>query len=579
MRSNRPADRTSRLALILLAAWILFQAVALVSWIQKTNVVVAPGDTIFLRVFAQEVYQMVSGKLDIPGVDVPSGPAGIGAVLGFRWNWPALHSVAMAGSIGLFGPGLHSTLYVSVVYLVALLLGVYVLGAMIADDRTGLIAAVIVGCYPGVLGIARTCEMYFPAMALVPWLMVLLLATDGFRRPAASLGLGALTGVAVLFKGQVLFFAGAPFALVWGRSLVRAVRGGDRRRAWRIVVNGLVVVGAILAVTAPWWVPNAGILTQSLVDHTVGHYLRDTRTAGGLDLPFKEQTAPWTADWALKYARVTTGELTPLFAALFGAAFAVVLIRRRTHAGFLALWIVVPYLLLTAISGQHHPRYYFPAFPAMALVTAMGVREIPRAWARTGLVCCVLAVFAIGIAPRAFATDRWPGAARPLLSGSTFFNEVEARTPEERGEALEPILARHPNPGGARIMDWLLTDELAVYTDHYSVLLALIERADNRVICNRTPFFAVNAPFPIAQCRQRADTWLVWDADSYREHPGATGFVWEDGRPVVIEANGRAADVGDRWPDRWFETLRGARFLGAAGLRYGEAVVWVFAAE
>ncbi|MEU8251688.1 glycosyltransferase family 39 protein [Nonomuraea sp. NPDC048916] len=123
----------------------------------------------------------------------------------------------------------------------------------------------------------------------------------------------------------------------------------------------------------------------------------------------------------LKFPKMAAGAAevgVPLFAvALAGAA----LLRDRPWAGALLGWLVLPPLLLLAVSHLVTPvyvdRYLFVAAPALALLAAIAVASVPRASVAS---CCVLLVGAgaAGLAQqvesRAFngRFEDFPGAVR-----------------------------------------------------------------------------------------------------------------------------------------------------------------------
>ena len=104
------------------------------------------------------------------------------------------------------------------------------------------------------------------------------------------------------------------------------------------------------------------------------------------------------AEVLLKFPKMVAGS-TEVGVLLFVAALAgVVLLRNRAWAGALLGWLVLPPVLLLAVSHLVTPvyvdRYLFVAAPALALLAGIAVASVPRA----GVVaCCGLVVVAVAV--------------------------------------------------------------------------------------------------------------------------------------------------------------------------------------
>ncbi|MEU4229854.1 glycosyltransferase family 39 protein [Nonomuraea sp. NPDC026600] len=104
------------------------------------------------------------------------------------------------------------------------------------------------------------------------------------------------------------------------------------------------------------------------------------------------------AEVLLKFPKMAAGG-TEVGVVLFVVALAgVVLLRNRAWAGTLLGWLVLPPVLLLAVSHLLTPvyvdRYLFVAAPALALLAGIAVASVPRA----GVVaCCGLVVVAVAV--------------------------------------------------------------------------------------------------------------------------------------------------------------------------------------
>lgn len=565
-----------RLPIILLACWIVFQTVSYGVWINRTQRLSIVGDSLWYQVYALEIQQMLSGRLAPENVRMPVGPAGLLPVLGLRANYPNLYHLLIAASFSLFSPSLQAALYTGMPFLMLLFVGLFLLGRRLADDWVGLLAAVFAGMIPGLLGIARSSELYHPTAALIPFLFLLLLATDYFRKPLAAAGLGVLTGIAILIKGQVMFFVGLPYLLFVALGLWSSLRRGNLRDAGRVLGGGLLTLTLLLLVSAPWWLPNFSFLTMDLVEHTAGHYLTGTGIVDDNDLPYQEMTAAWTWSWAIKYALITVDELTVFGAALFAALLAGLLVFRRRSLLLPLLWVFAPYAIFTFISGMHHDRYYFPAFGGMALIAAMGVRHLSWRPLRFIIVCACLAGFLLTVWPRSVGPDRFPEAARFVLADSKYLHSPDRATFVADGLRLEPILKTHPQPG-MKYINWLMPEQMATQSSKLIPTFELMKRSADRMFFYELPTRNLTSPLTAEQFRMRVNTQMVWDEETPKEYPEAIGYQVEHGLPVVLLADDRRLPVAGLWEQSWLADTEGLIFLGAAHMEFDRVLIWVFA--
>lgn len=561
-----------RRALILLAAWIVLHSLSHLSWSLRAETIVAESDTIWFQVYALELYQMVAGDLDVPGIRVPEGVSGVFAALGMQSNESALYHLLIAGSYALFGVSVQSALLVANLFLVLLLIGMYLLGERLGGPRAGLLAAVFTGVLPGVLGSARTLDLYHPIAALLPYLFWLMLLTDRFRRAGPATALGVLTGVAILVKGQILVFAGVPMAVWFVSGIAVSKREGHSAR--HVIANGVLFAACALIVSAPWWAPNLRFLVRDLIQHTAGAYIAGTGLIDEPVLPYASKLAPWTLAWAAYYARVALDCLTPLYALLAVAGVAFVVVRRKSGALLIALWIAVPYAFYTLISGNHHPLYYFPALGGFALAAALAADAWPRAL-RAATVAVTVLFFFIAVWPVAAGFPNLSPSTQGWIEGGNFFRAPESAPHEADGAAVDKILGKRPG-GGWQYVGWLMPDEVAEGSDKAYLAFELMRRSDRRLIDYALPTRTDRSPITSAEFPRRVNTWIVWDTVTPIAVPEARDFSWDHG-PAAIDETGTPASLASNWKPAWLDTVRGTTFLGAVRLEQGRIVVWCFA--
>jgi len=128
--------------------------------------------------------------------------------------------------------------------------GVYCLGRLMFDARTGLLAAAVAACYPGLIVLGALVLSEAPFCALLPWQIICWQRGWLSKRLGAQAGwflaTGAIAGLMTLVRPSWLLFA--PFALVCGLLL-----SGARCRH---LFAALGILPALAAVMLPWWVRN-----------------------------------------------------------------------------------------------------------------------------------------------------------------------------------------------------------------------------------------------------------------------------------------------------------------------------------
>ena len=271
--------------------------------------------------------------------------------------YPPFQPLAAVAGYALFGVSADVGVAASSGFFLAiLLLSTYDLGCTLRDSRTGVLAAFIVATYPSVFGGRNGFDVDLALTALVALFMALLVRSDGFRQRKWAVLVGIAAGCALLTKWTFPAFVGGPALYLWLRALRNS---GDRRR---VVVNASIALGLCLLIAAAWWGYKLDYVLTEFVPSAAGTGPNEG-DPGLFVEPF----------WALVYyLHGLNLQLSFFYCVLLAVALPVFYFAKQV-AGcqkvMLALWMVLPYAALTAIANKE-PRYYEPAYPAMALITA-----------------------------------------------------------------------------------------------------------------------------------------------------------------------------------------------------------------
>ncbi len=328
-------------------------------------------------------------------------------------NWPAASYLPWALGAWLTGPSVPALRLLNMVYLGVLLGAVYLVGRRLLGPWTGVLAAAICSLYPGIYGAARQFGADLPGAAVTAFGVAVLLASDGFGRLRLSLWLGAVVGFGVLVRPMSLLMVAPPVALALGLGLWRP---GVVPRARRLL-HLCLVIGAVLAVSAVWWLGRAGQIAGTFMAHALGDFADIGGDPGG-SLHY------------LSYLPDAAGVVLLLVAAAAVAALAWWWWRRARRGdpgqgpeiNLVSLVVVIAWLvagLLTiSLIGHRFTRYVFPLLPALALVSAAGLGVLPSRVVRRLATGALLVVSGASLLYCSFNWGTQPRALRGGLPSS-----------------------------------------------------------------------------------------------------------------------------------------------------------------
>lgn len=295
---------------------------------------------------------------------------GVGGLVGFldeiHSHYPMVAHYPRVLVAHLVSPALEVVRLANVLYFVALVTGVYLLGRLLAGRGAGLLAAALVTLMPAVYGGLRSAGLDYPGLCLMPWPLYFLLRSDGLRSPVPSLLFGLSAGVAALVRGQTLLFLFWPALVVLGRGAWQAYRVGGWRGVGRPLACAAASLAALAAATATWWYGRLDMFWAQAASHSTGQGMDfhegDITLAGGAEFVFT----------SLPFLFSGPGVVALI---LLGAVFA----RRPGRRLELAASVLVPLALFCFIALRHH-RYLMFAVPACAVVIGAGIWSLLANW-------------------------------------------------------------------------------------------------------------------------------------------------------------------------------------------------------
>jgi hypothetical protein len=430
-------------------------------WVGQETTFFGP-ETLIHMLLDQDLYQQVHCLMN-----TADGPLeGLASVVAFQ-NRPNHNSPFLALVTGLllapwrWGPRLP--LAITLALHPVLLVSVYAMGRRAAGLRGGLMAALVVGLVPGVVGAGRHYCHDWTMGVLALACLALLLASDRYRRPLPTLAAGVVLGLGFLVKGQIMFYLALPMAGLVVEGVAGGPSEGRRARALRSVAGFATVAVLGASISAVWWWGNLGAMVSLL-----GHHADDWKEVA---TEFGGRFAPLHLFFYPHLLLRDAGVPVLLFAA-FGALSTPGLLRGWGGDGLEAQRrAVVRSLLLFVGSGlviyslvmTKNTRYAVPTLPALGTIAALGLASLGRRRLRWGLSAGLLAFLGLqylhnSLPARLVPTPAYCPAALddyhyiqcadgriPLLFGfhTAWAHPPLGGVPEERVEAIARTIGEH----------------------------------------------------------------------------------------------------------------------------------------
>lgn len=297
---------------------------------------------------------------------------------------PPMTFVASFFITSIFGNSTFVAELSNILYLAILFSGVYILGKWIAGEYVGLLAAFIIFSSPVVSVWSKKYGSDLPLMSWGPWVIFALLSTNRFKNIKISILFGLLLGFVILFKSQIIIFIIGPLLYVLfvdSRSCHFQFPTPSQIR--NIGVSLLLTV----LVSFAWW---HGHLYSILINFS----------DAALNNRVSWSVAPYSfpifslESFYFYIAAINIG-IGFFYIILFASAFfyAFYIQDNKYIRNILFLWIIVPYLLFTLMVYKFD-RWYFPAFPFIALFIALQLDQLKIKKIKR---CLIISILLLGL--------------------------------------------------------------------------------------------------------------------------------------------------------------------------------------
>lgn len=376
-------DPAHRIIPWVVAVFVLFQLAMALVWMRLDNTPPYWDEAWYL-------YQGVVQHDDLRSGDVA---AWVHDWLYLDRTRPCLVPTLTIPYYALFGISDDAGLVVNLAAWPIVLLVTYALGTSIGGRRSGLLACLLIGSYPVLIGLVHILLVEMVMVTLVAGTLYALWRSGELAHRRWVVAAGILSGLGILTKVFFVVFVIGPWLLTAVQSLLHHTG----RPRWRGLANLGLGTGIAALIAASWYTPNLG----SVVERTLRAGLGSEGTSYGVGNP-----RHWTNLVAYLVSFAGTGTAFSGFLALMAGAAGLFLATRsedqeegvqqeqdRQAVLFLASSAVAGYTLFTCLNNQDL-KHVTGILPALAVLSGWGITKlVRRRWAVAASIVLIVAVF------------------------------------------------------------------------------------------------------------------------------------------------------------------------------------------
>lgn len=299
--------------------------------------------------------------------------------------YPPFYHFSTVLSYFLFGISMDSAISINFFYSGILLFSVYGIGKTLHNKETGLIAAIIISLYPGIVGMRRFYLIEIALVATAALSIYLLLQSDNFKNRKYSVAFGIAFAVSILTKWTALFFIIGPLAIViyesfknysfkhdslaekpvnTKKSIKKEQKKKKKDSGQSPVFNVILMGAATLIVSLIWYAPH---ITE--VYNTIVWGNEFWGTSEGDPEVFTVQSIIFYT------LALINSQISFIFFIVFLAGLMIALKSKSISNYILLSWVIVPYIIMTLLRNKND-RYTIASIAAVAIISALWIASI-----------------------------------------------------------------------------------------------------------------------------------------------------------------------------------------------------------
>jgi len=386
-----------------LACIIIFHVINNYFWIKNDTLSLYPEKYYQLMIknhilsSIQEIIQRDTSVLD--------KISSIAKLTRIKFCWFGLYYIYTACVNLMFGNTTDVSLMANIPVFILLIIFTFLIGKNIAGEKAGILAAFFVSFYPGIYGISRSYGLDFPLTAMVTVCVYILIAKD-ITKIKYALFCGLVISIALLMKVQGIFFLIGPLVYIFFQRVYQSSNYGAEKTGsakWRIfkitLAFGLLISSLLLYLSfeIPYW--NRDIMRVAkvfFVFFTKKRHFFETSPHSLFDIRS-----------VLFYLFESINNISRLLFVFFLFGLSLFCRTKLKYKMPVYLWIVAPYIIFT-VHVNKSGRYYLPALPALALVSAVGILQIKPRRFRISLIIAAIFLSLFQFYDLSFGTNILP---------------------------------------------------------------------------------------------------------------------------------------------------------------------------
>lgn len=282
----------------------------------------------------------------------------------------------------------NARFYFNAPFLLMLILSTYFFAQKLFNQKTGLLAAFLIGFYPLICAYSRQFGPDFPLAAMTALCLAVLVYSEHYSKSFYSVLLGVCLGIGALIKLQIVFFLAGPMAY----SFFVGLRD-YKNKPPKIFLNFLITLLLLISLASCYW--------SKIFHEMIGDFLwhmftlfpgysgpKGVGTLGPREIPV------FSMDWITYYAGQLLNIMSgPMFIAFLLSSVKLIKAKEKTKI-FLLLCLLPPLLIFTLISVKFS-KFILPLTPVAAVITSWAIMTIQSASLRRAVSLGVISYLVV----------------------------------------------------------------------------------------------------------------------------------------------------------------------------------------
>lgn len=341
----------------------------------------------------------------------------------------------------IFGKTMDIGVMTNAIFMVVLLCTTYVMASRMFCNKVGILSLFVVSTFPLICSLSRLYMPEIATTAMVTLSLFFLICSEAFQNRYYSIFFGFTMGLGMLTREN--YIVG-----IIGPLIYTIFTGGTlKKKEFTVNLITAIVIGGLIAFL--WYIPNIHYVWNVISRYAFAKRMAEMYkfpTTYNLDFLgfYLFTTFFFGISWF--YSVIFMGVLPRLIRLGFlPRPKNLITEPRNNHILFLALWVIVPYLILT-LAWDKDPIYFIISYPAIAILISVGVIDIRSQWFRKMALSSIIIIGLLQFTAYSFdigwlskkATDYMSGM--PKTIPAIFFGMPKDSHPCKDNWQIESIL-------------------------------------------------------------------------------------------------------------------------------------------